>query len=140
MKQFLILFMAILSLSAFAQEDAEFDTAEQNARYQHLINELRCLVCQNQTIADSHADLAKDLREQVAVQIRAGRSDAEIIEYLTNRYGDFVLYRPPLKQSTYLLWGGPFLLLAIGVIILAVTLRKRAKLPDADESSTEKEF
>lgn len=140
MKQFLILFMAILSLSAFAQEEAEFDTAEQSARYQHLINELRCLVCQNQTIADSHADLAKDLREQVAVQIRAGRSDAEIIEYLTARYGDFVLYRPPLKQSTYLLWGGPFLLLAIGLVILAATLRKRAKLPDADESSTEKEF
>ena len=84
------------------------------ARVNALTAELRCLVCQNQSIADSHADLAVDLKNQVREQLRAGRSEREIIDYMTQRYGDFVLYRPPFKATTLLLWLGPALLLLIG--------------------------
>ena len=106
------------------------------ARAVRLSGELRCLVCQNQTIADSNADLAVDLRRQVREQIAAGRSDREIIEFMTSRYGDFVLYRPPLRISTALLWAGPALLLVIGAFVLARMLRARksaATLPLSDE-------
>jgi cytochrome c-type biogenesis protein CcmH len=92
--------------------------------------ELRCLVCQNQTIADSHAGLAEDLREEIRKQLRAGRSDDEVRRYMTDRYGDFVLYRPPLKATTALLWFGPFALLALGAWMLVARLRQRARLPD----------
>ncbi len=92
--------------------------------------ELRCLVCQNQTIADSHAELAIDLRNQVRDMLRKGQSQEEIVAYMTARYGDFVLYRPPLKESTAMLWFGPGLLLLGGVVGLVVVLRRRARLPD----------
>jgi len=92
--------------------------------------ELRCLVCQNQTIADSHAELAIDLRNQVRDMLRKGQSQEEIVAYMTARYGDFVLYRPPLKESTAMLWFGPALLLIGGVVGLVVVLRRRARLPD----------
>lgn len=129
-----ILLLAVLLLAHPAQAaDARFDDPERQARYEHLINELRCLVCQNQTIADSNADLALDLRNKVAEQIAAGRSDEEVIAYLTDRYGDFVLYRPPVQSNTALLWAGPFLLLGIGAAILFFTLRRRARLADSDE-------
>ncbi len=91
--------------------------------------ELRCLVCQNQTIADSHADLAVDLRRQVREMLRRGESQEQILAYMTARYGDFVLYRPPLKQATALLWFGPAALLLGGIAILFVVLRRRSKLP-----------
>ncbi len=83
-------------------------------RLKTLSEELRCLVCQNQTLADSNADLAVDLRNEVRVQIEAGRNDGEIKDYLVQRYGDFVLYRPPVQGNTWLLWFGPFALLAVG--------------------------
>lgn len=86
----------------------------QRERYHRLAEELRCLVCQNQTLADSNAELAADLRHQVEDQILAGRSDDEIKAYLVQRYGDFVLYRPPMKGNTWLLWLGPFALLLVG--------------------------
>ncbi len=92
--------------------------------------ELRCLVCQNQTIADSDADLAVDLRRQVREMLLQGRSQKEILDYMTARYGDFVLYRPPLREDTAMLWFGPVLLLVGGVVTLVVVLRRRAKLPD----------
>ncbi len=92
--------------------------------------ELRCLVCQNQTIADSHAELAIDLRNQVRDMLRKGQSREQIVEYMTARYGDFVLYRPPLKQTTALLWFGPGLLLLGGIVTLVVVLRRRARLPE----------
>lgn len=92
--------------------------------------ELRCLVCQNQTIADSNAELAVDLREQVREMLRKGQTQEQIVEYMTARYGDFVLYRPPLKQTTALLWFGPALLLLVAVVALVVVLRRRARLPD----------
>ena len=95
------------------------------ARAIEIAEQLRCLVCQNQTIADSNADLAVDLRRQVREQIAAGRTDREIIDFMTARYGDFVLYRPPFKATTVLLWGGPALLLAIGAFMLARLIRER---------------
>ncbi len=91
--------------------------------------ELRCLVCQNQTIADSNADLAVDLRNQVREMLRKGQSEKEIVDYMTARYGDFVLYRPPVKTSTALLWYGPAALLVGGLAILAVVLRRRSRMP-----------
>jgi len=100
------------------------------ARATALAEQLRCLVCQNQTIADSNADLAVDLRRQVREQISAGRSDREIIAFMTERYGDFVLYRPPFKASTLLLWAGPAILLAIGAFI-AVRLVAERRVAEA---------
>jgi len=97
------------------------------ARVMNLATVLRCLVCQNQTLADSNAELAVDLRNQVRAQVKAGRSDEEIIDYLVARYGDFVLYRPPVKMTTVLLWGGPFVLLVAGLIGLLIALRRRAR-------------
>lgn len=114
-------------LAGAARADVEGLDAAQEARYHGLINELRCLVCQNQTIAESNAPLAVDLRQQVAKQIAEGRDDTAIRGYLTERYGDFVLYRPPFKASTVLLWLGPFLLLAGGLgWALAYVRRQRA--------------
>ena len=98
------------------------------ARVSNLARELRCLVCQNETLADSRADLAVDLRAQIREQMKAGKSDKEIIEFLTNRYGDFVLYRPPVRPTTYLLWFGPFLLLLAGLVILFRYLKQRREL------------
>ena len=90
--------------------------------------ELRCLVCQNQTIADSSAGLAVDLKNQVREMVKTGQSQKDIVDYMVKRYGDFVLYRPPMKATTVLLWAGPFLLLLIGLTILVINLRKRTAL------------
>jgi cytochrome c-type biogenesis protein CcmH len=100
------------------------------ARMIAITSELRCLVCQNQTIADSHADLAADLRQEVRELLAAGRSPDEIRRYMTDRYGDFVLYRPPFKSTTFLLWLGPALLLAIATTALLVSLVRRRRLAD----------
>jgi cytochrome c-type biogenesis protein CcmH len=89
--------------------------------------ELRCLVCQNESLAGSQADLAKDLRREIREQIAQGRSDQEILDFMTGRYGDFVRYRPPLKGTTFLLWFGPFLLLVAGIAALAIILRRRGR-------------
>jgi cytochrome c-type biogenesis protein CcmH len=105
--------------------------------------ELRCLVCQNQTIADSHADLAVDLRNQVRDMLRQGRTNQEIIDYMTARYGDFVLYRPPVKRTTWLLWFGPAVFMVGGVAVLFLVLRGRSRLaadafePDQPEAGDE---
>src|SRR5262245_60071889 len=92
-------------------------------RLTKLSQELRCLVCQNETLADSRADLAEDLRDEIRTQIRAGKSDQEIIAFLTQRYGDFILYRPPVRPKTYLLWFGPFVLLLLGLSILFIYVK-----------------
>jgi cytochrome c-type biogenesis protein CcmH len=107
-------------------------------RLKHLAVELRCLVCQNQTLADSNAPLAEDLRREVREKIVQGMNDKEIIEFLVSRYGDFVLYRPPLKPTTTLLWIGPFVLLVGGGIALVVALKRRGKKV-ADAAITEEE-
>ncbi len=95
-------------------------------RLQHLSEELRCLVCQNQTIADSNAELAQDLRREIRGMIKDGKSDKEIIDFMVVRYGDFVLYRPPVKGITLLLWGGPVALMLLGLAVLVSYLRRRA--------------
>lgn len=126
-------FVALLALSfALASGDVHANTAVPtendpvaSKREHDLASKLRCLVCQNQSIAESNAELAQDLRRQVREQIAAGRSDAEIIDFMTSRYGDFVLYRPPLKATTALLWGGPAALLAIGLFVLVRVVRGR---------------
>jgi cytochrome c-type biogenesis protein CcmH len=118
----LVLLLAAGVVAAQAPEPSE-QALEQ--RLKTLSAELRCLVCQNQSLADSHAELAVDLKNQVRDLMRAGRSDEEIKDYLTQRYGDFVLYRPPVKRSTWLLWVGPFVLLAGGLWVLLRTLRRR---------------
>lgn len=108
------------------------------ARLKHLAVELRCLVCQNQTLADSNAPLAEDLRREVREMIVKDMTDKEIIDFLVGRYGDFVLYRPPLKATTTLLWAGPFVLLTVGATVLVVTLRRRArKVVDAPVTDEE---
>jgi cytochrome c-type biogenesis protein CcmH len=107
------------------------------ARMLKIATELRCLVCQNQTIADSHADLAIDLRQQVREMLQKGMTDQQIASYMTDRYGDFVLYRPPFKSTTALLWVGPGVLLVGGLVVLVWMLRRRSRMPadrfDADE-------
>ena len=97
-------------------------------RVMKLSHELRCLVCQNETLADSRADLADDLRTQIREQMKAGKSDQEIVAFLTERYGDFVLYRPRVRPTTYLLWFGPFVFLIAGMVILYRYVWYRRKL------------
>ena len=126
MRRMTALLLMLLALPAYANDAAPAapDPALEQ-RVMRLTAELRCLVCQNQSLADSHADLAIDLKNQVRSQMQAGKSDAEIREYMVARYGDFVLYRPPLKPTTALLWAGPFLLLAGGGLALGFYLRRR---------------
>lgn len=127
-----LLLAAVLMLFAFAAwaKDAAPAAADPalEARMVEITSELRCLVCQNQTIADSHADLAVDLREEVRELLHAGQSKQQILDYMTARYGDFVLYRPPVKATTWLLWFGPLLLLVGGLAGLALVLRHRSRL------------
>ena len=118
-----LLVLSLPSLSAI--ESLEFDTAVEESRYQNMIGQLRCLVCQNQNLADSNADLAKDLRAKTYQMIRSGASDAEIVDFMVTRYGDFVLYRPPLRGRTVLLWGAPLIFLLIALTVFFYTLRKR---------------
>lgn len=116
------LFLPHPALAAF--EQFEFDTPEQRERYGELTGLLRCLVCQNQTLADSSADLASDLREVVRDMVISGASDEEIIEFMLERYGDFVLFRPPVRGSTYALWAGPFVLMLFALLFLRRLARR----------------
>ena len=100
------------------------------ARMLAITGELRCLVCQNQTIADSHADLAVDLRQQVREMLQRGQTPDQVRRYMTDRYGDFILYRPPLKATTAVLWFAPAVLLAIALAVLAIVIRRRARMAD----------
>lgn len=129
----LVAFVLPVSALYAAQEQASPLAADPviESRVQKLGEELRCLVCQNQNIADSHADLALDLKQQLREQIAAGRSDDDIKAYMVERYGDFVLYRPPLKATTVLLWAGPFVLLLAVVVVLLRRLRTRVARADA---------
>ena len=123
--------MRLLLLAVFVSIAFNAKAIENNeTRVRQLEEKLRCLVCQNQTLADSNAELAGDLRGQVREQVAAGRTDEEIIGYLVQRYGDFVLYDPPFKAVTALLWIGPFLLLAVGAGVLVVVLRRRHSAPE----------
>ena len=119
----LLAFAASLAAAQEARPLAEDPVLE--AKVMHIAEGLRCLVCQNETIAASHADLAVDLRKQIRLKLQQGQSEAQIVDFMVQRYGDFVLYKPPLKRSTWLLWGGPFVLLAVALAVLALNIRRR---------------
>ena len=124
----LALLCCLLPVAAWAKEAQPVaDDPELEKRVMALAEDLRCLVCQNETIAASHAPLAVDLRQQIREQMHAGKSDREIIAFMTERYGDFVLFRPPVKATTYLLWFGPFALLATGLVVQYFYLKRRRK-------------
>jgi cytochrome c-type biogenesis protein CcmH len=122
-KVFLFFMFLLVSLPGNADTQTE-------ERIRRLSEKLRCLVCQNQTLADSPAELAVDLRRQLQEQVRAGRSDEQILDFMVQRYGDFVLYEPPFKATTVLLWVGPFVLLAAAGLVLVATLRRRRRAPE----------
>ena len=124
MKQVLAILALLLSLP-FVTAAQAIDEPELDERVRVLSQQLRCLVCQNETLADSQAMLATDLKRQIREQMKAGKSDKEILAFLTERYGDFVLYRPPVKRVTYLLWFGPFILLAGGFYVLFRYIKSR---------------
>ena len=123
----LIALLMAASSAVHAIDPLPFKDRAEEVRFQHLTRQLRCLVCQNQDLADSDADLAKDLRKQVFDMMHAGKSDAEIKTFLVARYNDFVLYDPPLKPGTWLLWFAPFAFVALGAIVLLRIVRRRAR-------------
>ncbi|MBU0654271.1 MAG: cytochrome c-type biogenesis protein CcmH [Gammaproteobacteria bacterium] len=135
--------MLLLPLPAPASiEVHQFNTPAQEALYTDLIAELRCLVCQNQNLADSNSELAQDLRGKTYEMVMAGSSHTEIIDFMVTRYGDFVLYNPPVRQSTLLLWLGPLLFLLLGLGILFAFLRRKSRqtsqpLSDSDRQRAE---
>jgi cytochrome c-type biogenesis protein CcmH len=122
----------LLAASAACAIDSEppFSDPALQTRYTQLTHELRCLVCQDETVADSNADLAADFRRQIHDMVAAGKSNADIKAYMVQRYGDFVLYKPPVQSSTALLWVGPFILLVVGLGVVALVVRKRAHQPE----------
>lgn len=129
MKRTLILLAALLSCGLLQAKEAA-PLAEDEAVEKRLVvisEELRCLVCQNESLAGSRADLAQDLRREVRKLIKDGKTDQEVRDFLVSRYGDFVLYRPPVKPTTWLLWIGPFVLMAAGIAVLVAYLRRRSR-------------
>lgn len=131
MKRFFLLLLLVASLPGpgLAKEaQPASDNPVLEERVMNLSKELRCLVCQNETLADSRADLAEDLRNQIREQMKAGKSDKEIVAYLTQRYGKFILYNPPVDPTTYLLWFGPFVLLLAGLFLLFRFVKQRREL------------
>ena len=136
----LLSFIIVMGLPATALAAEALPTEKDSvssSRAVKLSEKLRCLVCQNQSIADSNAELAQDLRQQIREQIAAGKSDAEIVEYMVARYGDFVLYQPPVKSTTALLWAGPALLLLLGAYGLVRILRARRSIAEEPPLSME---
>jgi cytochrome c-type biogenesis protein CcmH len=127
-----IIFVCTSSLAAI--EAYEFKSVEMEADYVKLTNELRCLVCQNQNLSGSNADLAKDLRRQTHEMLMQGKTPEQVVEYMVARYGDFVLYRPQFKSSTLLLWLGPFILLLLVLVLVIRHMYNRQQLdpPDAE--------
>jgi cytochrome c-type biogenesis protein CcmH len=123
------LLLVYIAPAVAAEAQAVAANPEIEARMMAVANELRCLVCQNQTIADSHAGLAEDLRQQIREMLAQGKNEQEILDYMTERYGDFVLYRPPFKPTTALLWIGPALLMVGALTALAGVLRRRQRMP-----------
>ena len=136
LSRLVILFLVFaVSISVMAQEPLVFENQQQQERFDKLTLELRCLVCQNQNLADSDAPLAHDLRREVHEMLIAGKSNNEIKDFLVTRYGDFVLYRPPVQKNTYLLWLAPLIMLLAGAWILRVSISKRTALFVADKDA-----
>lgn len=131
MKQLVLLMVIVCSLPLFAlakEAQSISNDPELEKRVMALSEELRCLVCQNETLAGSHADLAADLRQEIRQQMKAGKTDKEIVAFLTERYGDFILYNPPVNRRTYLLWFGPFILLGFGLFAFYSYIKRRREL------------
>lgn len=137
----IILIVALLPAiaPAYTLEQFKFDSPEEAAEFRTLLSELRCVVCQNETLAGSQADVAQIMREEVYRLARQGKDEEEIKSYLVERYTDFVLYDPPLKPSTYALWFGPILLFGVGVAFLIRTLSVKRRSLDGDLSSNERQ-
>jgi cytochrome c-type biogenesis protein CcmH len=132
----LLVLAALHSIGNAADTPFEFEKYQHEKLYKELVIELRCLVCQNQSLSDSHAPLAQDLRNEVYKMVNAGVAKQEIIDFLVERYGDFVLYKPSLKKSTFLLWFGPFILLVVALGVAAVMIKNRVG-PEVEELSSE---
>ncbi len=139
MKYWFLTLLILLPFAGTGMDVRRFDDAQKQQRYEHLIEELRCLVCQNQSLADSSAPLAQDLRNEVYHIIESGNNDEEAIRFLVQRYGDFVLYRPPFRLSTTLLWLGPFALLIAGVLWLWRLARRRSAMNPVELSAEEQQ-
>jgi len=141
---FIPLLLLLLTLAApplpaaVTLESFTFPTPAEEQHFKDVIGQLRCLVCQNETLADSDADLAHDLRAEVYEMMKSGKSDKEVIDFLVNRYGDFVLYNPPVKPSTYLIWYGPFVLLAIAVLLLIRAVGRQRQVEQPEISAEER--
>jgi cytochrome c-type biogenesis protein CcmH len=129
--------LLLLSCSAVAIDPLPFSDDVERVRFQRLTAELRCTVCQNQNLADSNAELAKDMRLRVFEMMQEGRSDDQIKQFLVERYGDFVLYDPPVKPTTWALWFGPALVVLIGAIYIVASIRRRARALPADAAGIE---
>ncbi len=123
-----IAFLLLFNLGTLSAADVpiRFNDIEKDNLYDSLLEEIRCLVCQNQSLADSNAELAQDLRRQIIEMIDAGKTENDIKAFLVERYGDFVLYRPPLQENTWLLWAGPFVFLVIGIVVAIIIIRRQA--------------
>ncbi len=133
---FFRIYLLVLPLATLAAVDAEpLSTADLHARYQHLIAELRCPKCQNQNLADSDSPISADLRRQIRQMLEAGRSDVEIEDYLVARYGDYILYRPRLQDSTYLLWLAPGVLLVTGALLFFLVVRRQRQSVRVQEAA-----
>lgn len=137
-----IVFLLGISLSAMAATDIyQFETPEQEQRFRVLLDELRCPKCQNQSLADSDAGIAQDMRARVEIMIKEGKSNDEIVDYFVSRYGDFVSYRPPVTPTTSILWLAPLLLLGSGAVIIVLLLRRAsARVDDSDEGGEESDM
>ncbi|HYW91541.1 MAG TPA: cytochrome c-type biogenesis protein [Gammaproteobacteria bacterium] len=141
----LLFVLAVLVAVPVAAEPAQsgagwhhFDNPAKEQRYQNLLGNLRCLVCQDESLLDSNADLAADLRAQIFLMMKSGESNAQIKQYLTNRYGDYVLFKPPLDYRTYALWFGPFALALLGLVVLVWSIRHRSRERAAAVSDEER--
>jgi cytochrome c-type biogenesis protein CcmH len=129
----LLLLMLWAATTLAGIETRQFESPEQEAAYKELVFELRCLVCQNQNLADSNAELAVDLRNEVYRMLKEGQSKQEVLDFMVARYGEFVLYRPPVDKATALLWFGPIVMLAIGLLIVMLFIRRHRNRPGEDD-------
>jgi cytochrome c-type biogenesis protein CcmH len=134
---FIVLAFLLTPVHAGPVVTYDFTSAEQEALFNKLSNELRCLVCQNQAISDSNADLAKDLRDEIYQMLQQGKSEKEIVDFMVTRYGDFVLYNPPLKPETWLLWFGPILALIAGFFFVTRIIKKQKQIVEAEMTAEE---
>jgi len=135
LKEVVLVVTLVLVVPVLAGDPLIFTDAEREVRYQQLTVQLRCLVCQNQNLADSDAPLAQDLRQEIYNMMQAGRTDDEIKQFLTDRYGDFVLYMPPVKSNTLVLWLMPAVLLTGGALVVLIVVRKRKLNPGGPEEN-----